>query len=575
MKSKWMMILFLMLGAAATALPGCTKDLTWPDEDTTTVDSDDDDDEDNSDDDDPDNTYVPTGAGTTVVTIVYAADGATVEGGNAQTTVTVKNNDVTLTYSGTEEMTYALSGSASDGFFKLYSSCKQNLVLDGLTLTNPAGAAINIQSPKKVTVTVSGTNRLADGTSYTDAGSSEDMKAAFFSEGQLVFKGDGTLTVTATGKSGIVSDDYFKLNGPSLTVSSTAGNGIKGKDSLVVLSGTLNVSASAAMKKALSSDGPVRIAGGTTVLTVSGGTALDSDDKQYKGSAGIKADGTFRMQGGTLTVKNTGQGGKGISGDGQAIFSGGTVEVNVSGSNYGSSSGGWGRPGGGNSSSSSVSAKGIKFDGAIVFSGSKVLVNANAHEGIESKSTITVEDGEIYSYSKSDDAITSAGDFTISGGRVCGFSAGNDGLDANGNFYIKGGLVYAIGTSSPELGIDANTEGGKKLYVSGGTVVAIGGLESGASLTQSCYSVSSWTRSAWYGLYDSTGGLVFAFKSPTTGGTPLVVSHATKPTLKSGITVSGGTTIFSGTGNVGGTATGGTAVTLSSYSGGNGFGRGW
>ena len=576
------MILFLLLGAVSVAVPACTKDLVWPDEDTQTNTDDDDDDGDNDDGNGSDdggsggNTYTPTGAGSTTVTVVYSASGATVNGGNDKTTITIKNNDVTITYSGEEEMSYELSGTASDGFFKLYSSYKQNLYLEDLDLTNPAGAAINIQSHKKVTVTLSGTNKLADGSSYSDAVSSEDMKAAFFSEGQLIFKGDGSLTVTAKGKSGIVSDDYFKLNGPTLTVSSTAANGIKGADSLVVLSGILDVTTSAATKKALSSDGLVRIAGGTTTLTVSGGTAYDSEDSEYKGSAGIKADGDFKMQGGSLTIKNTGQGGKGINGDGAGYFTGGSVEINVSGSNYGSSSGGGGPWGGGSSSSSSsVAAKGIKFDGALTFSGSKVLVNASAHEGIESKSTITVTGGQIYSYSKSDDGINAAGDFTISGGQVCGYSAGNDGLDANGNISIKGGIVYAIGKTSPEVGIDANSEGGKKLYVEGGTLVAVGGLESGASLTQSCYSVSSWNKGTWYGMFDGNDNLIFAFKTPSSAGSPLVVSYSSKPTLKSGITVSDGTSIFSGMGNVGGTASGGSAVTLSSYSGGNGGGRPW
>ena len=582
MKRKWM-ILFLLLGAVSVAVPACTKDLTWPDEDTqASTDNNDDDDDDDEDDSSADDsgsdggsTYTPTGAGSTTVSIVFASAGATVDGGNDQTTITIKDNDVTITYSGEEEMSYELSGTASDGFFKLYSSYKQNLYLENLDLTNPAGAAINVQSHKKVTVTLSGDNKLADGSSYSDAVSSEDMKAAFFSEGQLIFKGDGSLTVTAKGKSGIVSDDYFKLNGPTLKVSSTAANGVKGADSLVVLSGSLDVTTSAATKKALSSDGLVRIAGGTTTLTVSGGTAYDSEDSEYKGSAGIKADGDFKMQGGSLTIKNTGQGGKGINGDGAGYFTGGTVEINVSGSNYGSSGNQGGPWGGGGSSSSSVAAKGIKFDGALTFSGSKVLVNASSHEGIESKSTITVTGGQVYSYSKSDDGINAAGDFTISGGQVCGYSAGNDGLDANGNLYIKGGIVYAIGSSNGEMGVDANSEGGKKLYVSGGTLVALSGLESGASLTQSCYSTSSWNKGTWYGMYDGSNNLIFAFKTPSSAGSPLVVSYSSKPTLKSGITVSDGTSIFSGMGNIGGTTSGGSSVTLSSYSGGSGGGRPW
>lgn len=122
--------------------------------------------------------------------------------------------------------------------------------------------------------------------------------------------------------------------------------------------------------------------------------------------------------------------------------------------------------------------------------------------------------------------------------------------------------------TSPELGIDANTEGGKKLYVTGGTIVAIGGLESGSSLTQTCYSASSWSKNTWYSF--TNGDQTFAFKTPASGGSTLVVSASSKPTIKSNVTVSGGTSIFSGMGNVNPTISGGSSVTLSTYSGGGG-----
>ena len=144
----------------------------------------------------------------------------------------------------------------------------------------------------------------------------------------------------------------------------------------------------------------------------------------------------------------------------------------------------------------------------------------------------------------------------------------NDGLDANGNLYIKGGLVYAICSGTPEVAIDANTEEGKKLYITGGTIVAIGGLESGSSLSQSCYYQSSWSKDTWYTLtYDSN---TFSFQTPSSGGSGLVVSAASTPTLASGTSVSGGTSIFGGIGVMGGTVSGGSSVSLSSYSSGSG-----
>ena len=208
--------------------------------------------------------------------------------------------------------------------------------------------------------------------------------------------------------------------------------------------------------------------------------------------------------------------------------------------------------------------------GNIYIEGGTLTVSADT-EGIESKGELRITGGEVTVNAK-DDAINAAGDLTISGGYVYARSTGNDGIDANGNCYIKGGLVYAIGTSTPEVAIDANSEEQKKLYVTGGTIIAIGGLESGASLTQSCYSTSSWTKNVWYAI--TVGSETIAFKTPSSGGSTLVVSGASQPTLKSGVTVSSGTSIFDGAAYTDATITGGSSVNLSSYTGGNGGGPG-
>ena len=501
------------------------------------------------------------------IRIVFADEGAQVTG-DVNNTVSVNGNHVTVNNTTDEKVLYELTGTAQDGSLKLYSSRKQALVLDGVSLTNTTGAAINNQGKKKCFIVVKGTNSLKDGASYTSTPADEDEKAALFSEGQLIFSGDGMLTVTAQGKSGIISDDYVHfMESAVINVNSSAGHGIRGKDAVYISDGTINVQVSADMKKGVTSDSLVCIDGGETTIMISGSAAYDDEDAEYKGSAGMKADCLFLMNAGTMSVVNFGTGGKGVSGDQTACFNGGTLTVTTTGSNYGSSSGNrWG-----SSSSNSVSAKGIKFDGNLFLNGGTVTVNCAAHEGIEAKGTITVKDGIVYSYSAADDAINSGSTFTIEGGHVCGYAVRNDGLDANGNFYIKGGTVYAIGTSSPELAIDANTEGGYKLYVSGGTIIAVGGLESGASLTQSCYQ-ASWNKSTWYSLTVESN--VIAFKTPASGGTPLVVSGASTPTLNSGVTATGGTSYYDGMMIIGGSVSGGSSVSLSSYTGGNGGGFG-
>ena len=460
------------------------------------------------------------------VTVVYSSSTASVSGTGDGLTVTVDGAGVTIVNSGSEAVAYNVSGTSSNGYLKIYSSAVQQLCLNGLNLANPSGAAINLQGSaskpsggERTYLVIGGTNTLADGSSYSATPDDEDEKGVVFAEGDIVVSGDGSLTVTASGKSGIVSDDCLYIKGGDITVNMTSA-----------------------------------------AKVVSGDTLKP---------ACMKGKDFFSITDGTLTLTSSGTGAKGISGDGTATFAGGTVTVTVTGTNFGTSGGGWG---GGSASGNSVAAKGIKFDGNITISGGVINVTASKHEGIETKGTMEITGGQVYSYSASDDAINSASTMTIEGGYICGHSAGNDGLDANGNLYIKGGLVYAIGASSPEVALDANTEGGYKLYVQGGTLIAIGGLEGGASLSQSCYQTSSWTRSAWYAI--TVGSDTYAFKTPASGGSGLVVSGSSQPTLKSGVTVSGGTTILGGMILLDGTVSGGTAVSLSSYSGGNGGGNG-
>lgn len=524
-----------------------------------------------------DNDTLPVATGT--VAVVFSTSGdATVTGTGSDLSATVDGNGVTIVYTGSEMIEYDLSGSTNNGYLKIYSTKKQTIVLNNVSITNPNGAAINVQgtqaSPNKgkaVYLVVNGSNSLTDGTTYSSTPTDEDEKGVLFAEGQIIVSGSGSLTVTAKGKAGIASDDYVHFNdSPTVTVTASAGHGVRANDYVQVSGGTLNINVSANMKKGISCDSLVLFDGGNTTINITGGTAYDSDDAEYTGSAGIKADSAFRMENGTLTITNSGTGGKGINCDGSGTFAGGTINITCTGSNYGSS-GGNGHWGGG-SSSNSVSAKGIKCDGDITITGGTISVSASNHEGIESKGVINISGGHVYSYSK-DDAINAAGNMTISDGFVCAHSTGNDGMDANGNLYIEGGVVYAIGANSPEVAIDANTEEGYKLYVNGGTLIAVGGLERGSSLGQTCYSSSSWNRSTWYAL--TVGNEVYAFKTPANGGSPLVVSGSSQPTLASGVSVSGGTSYFNGTLTVNGNISGGSNVSLSTYTGGGGGGGGW
>ena len=586
--------LSLLLVLAALSTQGCTKDpidIALPGNETDTpVNADDTAGSNIETDKDDDNVANTTFART--VKVAFSGGGATVTGATADFTVVTDGAGVTITNNGSEAVIYELSGTSTDGYFKLYSTKKQEILLNGLTLTNKKGAAINNQSHKRTFVVVKGTNTLADGASYTQTPSDEDEKAAFFSEGQLVFSGDGTLTVNATGKAGITSDDYVRfMAAPTVKVTSSAGHGVRGKESIIVSDGNVDVNVSGTGKKGFSSDTLVYIGGGVTTIKTTG--SAGEVDGELTGVAGIKADLRFEMVDGVLNVTSTGTGAKGISGDNVAYFKGGTVTVDVSGANYGTSSsggfgpggwpggGGWGGGWGGgqgssSSSDNSVASKGVKFDGNLYISGGRITVKSARHEAIEAKGVLQVTGGEVYAYS-SDDAINAGGDFTIDGGAVYAQSTGNDGLDANGNLYIKGGIVFSLGSGGAELAVDANSEAQKKLYVTGGTIIAVGGLESGASLSQTCWSAGTVKANTAYALYDKDGKVLGAFKTPSTGNLTLVLSAPSLDSVKYGVTVSGGTALFNGAYTDGATVSGGSGCNLSAYSGGGGHGGpgGW
>ena len=490
---------------------------------------------------------------TTEVSIDLSSPTAKTENG---VEITVSGGHITANHGSEKKVCYVVSGTTTNGSFTVLGEKKYAVKLNGANITNPDSAALNLLSSKRAFII------LADGTTNTLIdGTGGSQKGALYCKGKLLFNGSGSLSVTGKTNNGIHSADYIVFNkGNNIYVTSSANHGIKANDGIFVNGGILNVEVSAAAAKGINCESNIIINGGrTTVLTTGNGT-YDSDDKEAKGAAGIKADSTLTVNDGELWLKSSGSGGKGINVDMEAKFNGGSLYVVTTGSQY-------------KSNNDTSSPKGIKADGNITISNGRIWVRTSGTngEGIETKKELSVTGGEVASYAY-DDAINSKSTMTISGGYVFAQGKNNDGLDANGNLYIKGGTVYAICSGSPEVAIDANTEGGYKLYVQGGTIVAVGGLESGSSLSQSCYQASSWSSNTWYAL--TIGSNTFSFKTPSSGGSGLVVSAASQSTLQSGVSVSGGTSYFGGLGIADGTVSGGTTVSLSSYSGGSGMGGG-
>jgi len=527
-------------------------------------------------------------------------------------TPTVSGAHVSIAQSNTaavdgDEITYQLSGSTSDGSLTLSGSYKCTVSLAGVTMTNPSGTAINITNSKRIQLSAKkGTeNTLTDG--------SGSQKACIYSKGQLQLQGNGTLNVVGNYKHGIKSASYITIKNLTLNITSSVSDGINCEEYFLMTSGTVSISgvgddgiqcdlggttstgettdhededsgnmyleggtltikSSATASKGIKAGGDITISDGTINVTTNGHGMWDSDDSETKAASGISADGNITISGGTTTLTSSGGGGKGLKCDGTLTITDGTLNATTTGGIYYNNGKTENTNYTGNTDnvndSYKSSPKAIKSAGAMTISGGTIMASSSKHEGVESKSTLTITGGYVYS-AAGDDAMNSAGDFTISGGYVFGNSSGNDGLDSNGNFYIKGGNVIAVASKSPEVGIDANTEERKQLYITGGNIVAIGGFESGASISNgTAKQTNSYNKGSWYGLYNGSE-LAFAFKVPTNSsmGSSMAVYTTSTPALKSGVTGSG-TSFWNSYGYS--SCSGGSTVTLSTYSGGNG-----
>ena len=481
--------------------------------------------------------YIEHSSFSETVSIVYADNEATVSTLPDGVEATVDGAGVIIN-STIKGVAYELKGSSSNGYFKIYSEKKFHLTLNGVSLANTTGAPINIQSGKRVFVTLAdGTsNSLVDGSSYNTP-DDEDEKGTFFSEGQLVFNGKGSLEVTGNKKHGIVSDDYIRFRtGTNIYITASNGHGIKANDYVAIGGGVLNIEVSGTAKKGISSDGYVLVSGGRTTILTSGDGEYDEDEDDVSGAAGIKADLYFQMEGGQLNIKSTGAGGKGINTDGEIIINDGDIQVITTGQTFTYSS------------DLDSKAKGIKSDTDVTVNGGTIKIKATGgegSEGLEAKGVMNINGGEI-EIATYDDCINSAGDMYLNGGYIYAFATNNDAIDSNGDLYIKGGVIVALGASGAECAIDAAE--GKNIYITGGTVVGVGGSNasypaSSSSQMSIAFQASVSTGSTLTVADGSDAILSFTIKRGYQSGLYLISSpdfkNGTSYTVYSGSSVTG------------------------------------
>ncbi|QDO93913.1 carbohydrate-binding domain-containing protein [Formosa sediminum] len=335
------------------------------------------------------------------VQIVYSDDAVSITNPVPDDVVITQNGaDITVN-SSISNVAYEVSGTTTDGMLKMYSDKKFKLTLSDLNITNTDGPAINIQSSKTSFVILEGTTNLTDASSYSNIPEDEDAKATFFSEGQLVFSGSGSLNVSGNYKHGIASDDYIRVISGTITVYNAASDALHANDYIIIDGGTLNLTADSDGVDC--AEGYVIINNGTfNINAVDDGIAASYDiDEEDEPDDSITPNVT--VNGGDLVIKTS---------EGEGIESKGILTIN---------------------------------DGTITINAYDDGLNAIGH--------LYINGGTNYVYSTLNDAIDSNTGITVTGGITIGIAVRVDepdgSFDTDDNiFKITGGTILGLALNS-------------------------------------------------------------------------------------------------------------------------------
>lgn len=384
------------------------------------------------------------------VVITYEGDKASYSGNPSGVRVVANGAHVTVT-STKKDIAYTLKGTTTNGSFKLYSDKKTQITLDNVNITNPKGAAINIQSGKTMLIDIAdGTqNVLEDGTSYTTS-TGEDQKGALFSEGQLVFSGEGQLSVKSNGGHGIVSDDYVRVRSGNITINSVR-DGINTNDRFIMYGG--NVTITAQQDGLDIGKGYIELGGGKLTVNAVDEGITASYEGESDGSTAPTISPYIDIKGGLIKVTTTGDKGHALRAMSTFTMTGGIVQATVEG----------------------AGSKALLSEGNMSLTGGKItayttgdaLYEADIKElsssaALRSKGKLTITNMTIGAMStgKGGKAINNVGDIVMSNSTVTAIALGeryeNNALDSrargittDGKFSMTGGSLKVKAYDTP------------------------------------------------------------------------------------------------------------------------------
>ena len=492
-------------------------------------------------------------------TYINLEDNINIKGDGA----TSENNIITISSGGT----YSISGTLDDGQIIVNTSKEEKvyLLLDNANITCSNSAPIYIKQADKAIIALADdtNNSITDGSNYElEDESSDEPNATIFSKDDLIFIGNGSLTVKSNYNDAIASKDDLIIQSGNIDIESV-GDGIRGKDSVHIVDGNINI-----------------------VASQDGIKSTNTEDT---------SKGYVWIEDGTINIESTQDG---IQGESLVGISNGNISITTGGGSENSSNtnswGNWGKDGGpmeqNNSTSSdtdTTSAKALKCENKIIIDNGKINIDSSddsihsndtvyinngdinissgddgihsdsllefyggdidiekSYEGLESL-VITINDGNI-NINASDDGLNSAGgsdgsstdrpganefatvegaEINFNGGYVYVISDG-DGIDSNGNINMTAGTVLVDGPTNGGNGsLDFNGE----FKIDGGLLVATGSLGMAETpsdtSSQNCVSISLSSQQAKSIIHieDNEGNNILTY-SPSKNYQSVIVS---------------------------------------------------
>ncbi|MBR4390794.1 MAG: carbohydrate-binding domain-containing protein [Bacteroidales bacterium] len=392
----------------------------------------------------------------------FANDGVTVETASANVTV----------YSTKYGVPYYVSGVSNDGSLTINSSSALTLTLHNLTLSSTTSAAVNIATACEVSLVLSGTNTLSDGT-YSN------VNGAFYAAGNVIINEDNDdanhkLNITGNAKHGILVDGTLTVNSGEINIQDSDSDGIHGNSAMYWNNGTLNIES--AGSDGLDISGDIVIQGGELTINTSAESAR-----------GIKVSGIFSMEGGLLSVTTSGNDSKGIKCDSTLILSNGIVEVNVSGEG----------------------SNGISSDTHIAIQGNAdvtIVSNARDGKGFKSDGTFSMSGGTVNINHSGDisKGIKTVGEINFSGGSITINASGNTVLENVDNentpsycTAIKSDTDIVISNGTFHINLPTSNHGGKSISADGSMTISGGDFTIETHGNGAAYTVSGSTKDSY------------------------------------------------------------------------------